>query len=105
MKPRIKRASKEPKGCASHGDIGARNPCRIEYMGVYEILILPGGREGGRAKGSESLERECEVTLRALARAAAKPTLDEGGRVVKPPLFAPLSPSPPLHPAAYANSN
>ena len=60
-------------------------------MGVYEILILPGGREGGRAKGSESLERECEVTLLALARAAAKPTLDEGGRGVKPPLFASLS--------------
>ena len=66
----MSRASKEPKGCASHGDIGARNPCRIEYMGVYEILILPGGRAkgGDGAMGSlpergESLERECEVTL------------------------------------------
>ena len=44
---RNKRGSKEPKGFASHGGIGARNPCRIEYMGVYEILILPGGRDAG----------------------------------------------------------
>ena len=30
--------------------IGARNPCRIEYMGVYEILILPGGSKNARSR-------------------------------------------------------
>ena len=70
----IKRASKEPnEGLRKSRGIGARNPCRIEYMGVYEILILPGGTEGGGE------EQECEVTL-APPPPQNQPTFDEGGR-------------------------
>ena len=98
----IKRASKEPKEGLrlrkSRGiAIGARNPCRIEYMGVYEILILPGG-SGVRSKNARS-------RWRLLRRKTNQLWTKEEGRVVKPPPFfcSPLSPLP--RAASYANSN
>ena len=44
---------KRTEGLRKSRGIGARNPCRIEYMGVYEILILPGGR-GVRSENARS---------------------------------------------------
>ena len=77
----IKRASKEPnEGLRKSRGIGARNPCRIEYMGVYEILILPGGSKNARSR------------WRLLRRKTNQLLTKEEGRVVKPPpFFAPHS--------------
>ena len=75
---------KRTEGLRKSRGIGARNPCRIEYMGVYEILILPGGSKNARSR------------WRLLRRKTNQLLTKEEGRVVKPPpfLLPTLSPSP-----------